>query len=154
MVHLEGVTADDLREALRDVHGAVAAQRVMLALNYKEEEVTQTELASRYGISEGTVHNWLSRLDRLACEPLEDVVYDDSPSGRPRSLSGEERRRLAKALRRSPNAAGYGEPAWTTELVQTHVSTEFDVDYSRRHVRRLMRELEGSSDHGRGRREP
>lgn len=150
MAHLEDVAADDLREALGNVHGAVPAQRLMLGLNYVEEDVTQTELASRYGISEGTVHNWLSRLDRLACEPLEDVIYDDSPPGRPRSLSGEERRRLAETLRRSPTAPGYAEPAWTTELVRTHVSTEFDVEYSRRHVRRLMRELEGSSDHGRG----
>lgn len=146
MTHLENVTADDLRDALRDVHGATAAKRLMLALNYLEGDATQSELAARYGISEGTVHNWLSRVDRLSCEPPEDVLYDDSPPGRPRSLSKEERRQLADALRRLPTAAGFEEPTWTTELVRTHVSTEFDVEYSRRHVRRLIRELGGSTE--------
>lgn len=143
MAHLENVTADDLRDLLDDVEGKRATQRLMLALNYKESDITQPTLAARYGVSQGTVHNWLARLDRLETDSVEDVLYDEKRGPKPgqsRALSPEQSDRLETALHDSPTAVGYDASAWTTTLAQRFIEETFDVEYCRRHVRRLMSE--------------
>ncbi|RJS99465.1 winged helix-turn-helix domain-containing protein [Halococcus sp. IIIV-5B] len=143
MAHLENVTADELRGLLDEVEGKRPTQRLMLALNYKEESVTQPTLAARYGVSEGTVHNWLARLDRLETEPPEEVLYDQKRGPKPgqsRALSPDQLDRLAAALHDAPTAVGYDATAWTTTLAQRYIAETFDVEYCRRHVRRLMSE--------------
>jgi transposase len=83
---------------------------------------------------------WLDRLERLADEPFEDVIYDDHRSGRPTDLSDQEYDQFVTALHESPEAVGIDAPAWTVPLAQHYLTDEFDVDYCERHVRRLMRE--------------
>lgn len=139
MAPLENVTADELRELLAAVEGKAATQRVMLGLNYAEADVSQAELAKRYGLSEGTVHNWLARLDRLASEPPEEVLYDESPPGKPREITDAEFERFVEVLHDSPRAVGYDAPAWTTALAREYLDSAFEVRYSRRHVRRLLK---------------
>lgn len=89
MARLEQVTADDLREHLDVVEEKRPTLRLVVGINYKEG-VSQSELAEWYAISRTTVHNWLNRLERLADEPVENVVYDAERPGRPVKLSPDE----------------------------------------------------------------
>lgn len=137
----EAVSTDDLRVALDAVEGKKPTQRLMAAINYREEEgATMAEIAQRYGYTAGWLSRWLDRLDRLAEEPLEDVVYDDRRSGRPSALDPAERDRFVAAVQDGPRAAGFDAEAWTVSLVETYLDAAFDVEYSPRHVRRLLRE--------------
>lgn len=139
MAHLEGVTGNDLRNILAEVDGKQATQRIMMGIAYKEG-ISQTKLAEMYGVSEKTIYNWLCRLDRLADEPFESVVYDDDRPGRPSKLTDEEREQLERAFHHPPSAVGCDAPVWTAALAQTYIEATFDADYCLRQVRELMTE--------------
>jgi transposase len=139
MVHLEDVTADDLRQILVEVEGKRATQRVMVGLNYKDG-LTQRRLAEMYGVTEKTIYNWLARLDRLADEPVEEVIYDDDRPGRPSKLTEIEHQRLEDELLQPPTEVGYDASAWTPTLAQRYIAETFGTDYCIRQVRELMTE--------------
>ena len=139
MAHLEDVSADDLRQILAEVEGKQATQRVTVGINYKEG-VSQTELAEWYDISRMTIYNWLTRLERLADEPFEEVVYNADRSGRPSKLTDEQQKQMIEVLYRAPTKVGVDAPAWTPALAQEYIADAFNVEYHVRNVRRLMHE--------------
>lgn len=135
----ENLSAEDLREILVKVEGKKPTQRVMAAINYLEEDdATQKEIANRYGYSGGWLSQWLTRLERLEAEPVEDVVYDEPRSGRPSELSDAEHGRFVDALHEPPTEADIDARAWTVPVAQQYLREQFDVEYCDRHVRRLM----------------
>jgi transposase len=139
MSRLDGVTADDLRAVLSAVDGKDATRRVMVALNYVSEDgLTQAELAERYGMSVGWVSRWLDRLERLADEPYESVVYDEPRAGRPTELAPASREQFLETLRGAPPEDAWD--AWTVPRACGYLADEFDGEFSPRHVRRLLRE--------------
>ncbi|WP_234403471.1 IS630 family transposase [Halarchaeum acidiphilum] len=141
MASLDDVSTDDLRQVLAEVEGKKPTQRVMAAINYLEEdEATLEDVAERYGYTAGWLSRWLDRLERLADEPFEEVVYDEHRSGRPAELSDEQHERFVEALHDSPEEVGLDAPAWSVPLARHFLSEEFGVEYCERHVRRLMSE--------------
>ena len=141
MANLENISVGELRQILAEVDDADATQRLMAAITYKEiDSLTQNEAADLYGFSSGWASKWFNRLERLEEEPFEDVVYDESRSGRPAELSEEEHRRFVDALHESPEEAGIDAPAWSVPLAQHYLTEEFGVEYCERYVRRLLSE--------------
>jgi transposase len=140
MSKLNGITTEELRAHLQQVEGRTAALRLVVGINYKHG-VTPAELAEWYGVTRVTIHNWLKRLERLADESCETVLYDDSRPGRPSKLTDEQRDQLASTLERPPSDLGIDATEWTPETVQTLIVNEFDVTYTPRHVHSLMKEL-------------
>ena len=141
MAPLNDVSTDDLRQVLAEVEGKKPTQRLMAAINYLEEEdATQKEVAERYGYTAGWLSRWLDRLERLADEPFEDVVYDEHRSGAPAELSESEREQFESALHNPPEEVGVDAPAWDVAHARQYLIDEFDVEYCERHVRRLMPE--------------
>ena len=67
MAALENVSTDDLRQILTEVEGKKPTQRLMAAINYLEDDdLTQKEVAERYGYTGGWLSRWLDRFERLA----------------------------------------------------------------------------------------
>lgn len=141
MNYLDHLSAGDLRTALEQVDAKTPALRLIVALNYKHG-LTQTEIATQYGLARKTVYNWLSRFETRS---LEDAIFDDERPGRPPELSVEERREVLEMLRKSPATFGYNADSWTPRLVQQLVADRFDVVYSHSHIRRLMRDANSES---------
>ena len=137
MARLEEVTADELRTHLDGVDEKRPTLRLVVGLNYKAG-VAQSELADWYGISRTTVHNWLDRLERLAVEPIGDVIYDADRPGRPTKLAADQWDELVSILEESPTEVGSDAPHWSPDLVQIVIREEYGVEYSRRHVRELL----------------
>jgi len=141
MASLNAASLEDLRDGLAEVEGKKPTQRLMAAINYLEEaDVTMAEVAERYGYTGPWLSQWVDRLDRLADEPVEQVVYDEPREGRPAELSAEEREQFFDSLHDSPEAVGYDAPAWSVPIARHYLAKEFDVEYCTRHVRRLMSE--------------
>jgi len=141
MVSLDEVSAEDLRDVLAEIEGKKPTQRVMAAINYLEEDdATMQEIAQRYGYTSGWLSRWLARLERLESEPFEAVVYDEERSGRPAELSDQEKQQFIDVVHDVPEAVGIDAPAWSVPLAQHYLKETFDVEYSDRHVRRLLRE--------------
>lgn len=156
MARLENVSADELRAVLAGLDDADAAIRVMAAITYKEVDgLTQREIAEMYGFSTGWVSKWFRRLELLEGRPPEDVVSDRPRSGRPPELTASERRQFENALHEHPRRVGIDAPGWTVPLAREYLHDTFGVEYSTRHVRRLMLEAgmtweSVSGDHPRG----
>jgi len=141
MNSLDNVSIEDLRQVLAEVEGKKPTQRLMAAINYLEEDgATLEEVAERYGYTAAWLSQWLDRLERLADEPFEEVVYDEHRSGRPSELSDEEYEQFVEVLHKSPEEVGLDAPAWSVPLARQYLVEEFGVEYCERHVRRLMSE--------------
>jgi transposase len=141
MAALENVSTDDLRQVLAEVEGKKPTQRLMATINYLEgNDLPQKEVAERYRYTDGWLSRWLDRLERLADEPFEPVVYDELRSGRPTDLSDAEYEQFVEALHESPEKVGIDAPAWSVPLASNYLTEQFDVDHCDRHVRRLMSE--------------
>ena len=91
MATLENISVEDLRQILAEVDDADATKRLMAAITYKEvDDLTQADAAALYGFSSSWASKWFNRLERLADEPFEEVVYDEPREGRPSEISEEE----------------------------------------------------------------
>jgi len=80
----------------------------------------------------------LNRLERLEAEPFDSVVHDEPRPGQSRDLDEEEHEQFVEVLHESPETVGADARAWTVPLAQQYLEDEFDIEYCRRHVRRLM----------------
>lgn len=134
MGRLDRISLDELHVLLDQTDGNKPTQRVLAAIGRKQG-ATLNELAERHNVAEKTIRNWL---DRFAEQPLSDAPYDDDRSGRPTKLSGTQQSKLFEQLHGSPAAFGYDREVWFPELVHQHIKDTFDVEYSIRHVYRLL----------------
>lgn len=131
---LADIPVEDLRDALEDVTEKKPTKRLMLAILYKQGPSVPM-IAEWFDVREDTIYFWFRAMER---EPLLDAVHDESPPGRPPKLDDADREQLDVALRNPPSESGYDEPEWTTALVRRYLREEFGVEYSRRHVQRIL----------------
>jgi transposase len=136
MVRLEDIPKEDLWQLLDEIDGSIPTQRVLAAIATKQGDST-SRLADRHNVSQQTIRNWLDRFDN---RPLEDAPFDEPRAGRPRKLTPDEQDRLMAELNESPEDVGFDRQAWFPRLVYHHLKSEYGVEYSLRHIRRLMRE--------------
>lgn len=140
MDRLTDVSIDRLRDALAAAEGKRATLRVVVGINYAAG-VSPATLSEWYGISRTTVYNWLDRLEDLDEMPAEAALRDEPRPGRPPKLDAERREQLRESLREPPAAAGYEAEEWHPRLVRRYLAERFGVEYSLRHVRRLVGDL-------------
>lgn len=133
------ITVKELQETLANTEDdGKAVKRLMAAVAYKQGQ-SPAEIEETFGISKKNVYQWLDRFEERG---LDNALYDESKPGRPRKLTEAEFNELTAVLHESPETVGYdGIQAWTPKFVQHWLNTQFDVEYSRRHIRRLMDEV-------------
>jgi transposase len=136
MARLETVPVEELEAALDEATGKREIQRLMVAIMYKRGPSVPM-IAAWLDTREQTIYRWF---DRLETEPVRRAVRDRRRSGRPPKLGDSDRAAFRDAVRKPPTEAGYDRPAWTTALAREFLETEFDVEYSRRHVARLLKD--------------
>jgi len=134
MGRVDHLSLDELHDQLDGTEGNVPTQRVLAAIGRKQG-ATLEELATRHNVAEKTIRNWL---DRFADQPLADAPYDDDRSGRPAKLSDEEKAVFIDDLHQSPEELGYDRHSWYPDLARHHLEEEYGVEYSLRHVYRLL----------------
>lgn len=134
MGRLEDVSLEELRDQLKRTDEKVPAQRLLAAIGYKQGD-TIVKLAERHDVTEKTMQNWLARFED---QPVDEAPYNEDRSGRPPKLTDDQRDEFFVDLHRSPEMLGYDRAKWTPELAQQHLKQKYDVDYSVRHVRRII----------------
>lgn len=132
---LRGVSEAALRELLES-HGDIPTMRITAAL-LVVEGCPKSTIASALGVSLKTVYNWL---ERFTNRPVDKAPFDEPRPGAPGKLDPNQREALYEALASRPDQTGYDARGWTPDLVNRFIREEFDIEYSRRHVRRLMHE--------------
>lgn len=137
MAKLDGIPADDLREALSETTDHKAVRRLMVALAYKDGD-SVGRLSDLYGLPTSTVYYWLDRFEKRG---IDGGLEDESKPGRPPKLDGADRESLVGDLATSPASLGYEAEEWGPELARDHIRREYGIEYSLGHVRRLLREI-------------
>ncbi|WP_247730374.1 helix-turn-helix domain-containing protein [Halovivax limisalsi] len=136
MAKIEAISADELLAALESAEGKRETMRLMVAILYKRGPSVPM-IAEWFDMRERTIYDWL---DRLEARPIAEAITDDERPGRPPKLAADERERFERAVRQAPTECGYDADRWSTELAGRFLREELDVEYSRRHVQRLLRE--------------
>lgn len=137
MTKLEKVTVDELRSALESASGKKPTQRLMLAIIYKQGPSVPM-IAEWFDIHERTIYDWFDRMEEA---PIDDAIHDERRPGRPSKLAADQREAFEAALEEPATHYGFDEPDWTPEVAREVLREEFDVDYSRRHVQRLLNSI-------------
>lgn len=132
---LSSLTTEKVTERLAEESDGKAVKRLVAAREYLDGN-SPASISEKYGWPEQTIYTWLNRLESRG---LDEGLHDDPPPGRPPSLSDEEFEQFETAVRNPPEEAGYDEPVWSTALAQQFLRNELDHEFSRRHVRRLMK---------------
>lgn len=131
------LTVDELQSKLANTDDdGKAVKRLMAAIAYKKGQ-SPAEIEKTFGISRKNVYEWLDRFEERG---LDEALYDEPKPGRPSKLSEEQFDKLETVLENSPEDVGYDVQAWSPQFVQHWLKTHFDVEYTERHIRRLMHE--------------
>jgi len=134
MARLEDVSVEELEAALDEATGKRETKRLLVAIIYKRGP-SAPMIAEWLDTREQTIYRWF---DRIESEPIDQAVRDRQRSGRPPKLDDSDRAAFRDAVQQSPTEAGYDEPEWTPDLARQFLEEEFGVEYSRRHVQRLL----------------
>jgi transposase len=136
MARLENVAIKELEAALDEADGKRETKRLLVAIIYKRGP-SAPMIAEWLDTREQTIYRWF---DRLETEPIEQAVKDRQRPGRPPKLDDDNQTKFHEVVHKPPTDAGYDQPAWTTALAQQYLEEEFGVEYSRRHVQRLLKD--------------
>mgnify|MGYP000206366959 CR=1 FL=1 len=132
---LSDLTIDDVTERLQEESDGKAIKRLVAARDYLAGN-SPADISDKYGWPEQTIYSWLDRLEALK---IDEALYDDSPPGRPGALTDDAFEQFKHAVSNPPIDAGYDASAWSSALAQEFLRDEFDQEFSRRHVRRLLK---------------
>ncbi|WP_436925432.1 helix-turn-helix domain-containing protein [Halosimplex amylolyticum] len=136
MARLETVPVEELEAALEGADGRKEVTRLLVAIIYKRGPSVPM-IAEWLDVREQTIYRWFDRLEE---EPIDRAVRDRQRPGRPPKLDASDREAFRRAVRDPPSEAGFDRPAWTTELARRFLEDALGVEYSRRHVRRLLKD--------------
>jgi len=67
-------------------------------------------------------------------------LYDESKPGRPAKLTDEHFARFVETLPESPASVEYDVEVWDSKRARHWLNEQFDIEYTLRHVRRLLTE--------------
>jgi transposase len=94
------------------------------------------QVAEWLGEHTRTLERWRKR---FADNGLDGLMDETSP-GRPPRLSSDEWKRLQCELAQLPAAFGLEGKKWQGKLLQTHLSTQYGIDFSLRQCQRLLKQ--------------
>jgi len=101
------------------------------------EGLSESEIARRLGVSPQAVHGWHQLFRRGGADALEKRLH----TGRPSSLTGLQKKKLAKLLLDGAAASGYSTDLWTTERVRDVVRREFGLTYTAVGIWKLLHRM-------------
>ncbi len=134
---IPATSLEELKEHLvEEDDDGKAVKRLFTAIAYKHGQ-SPAAIEEMYGIPRQNVYQWL---DRIEDRGLPDGLYDESKPGRPAKLTDEQFDRFVETLRESPRSVGYDVEVWDPKRARHWLNEQFDIEYTLRHVRRLMTE--------------
>jgi len=102
-----------------------------------EHGYSHSEAAKAVGVLRRTVQRWLAA---YRSEGNEGIAPSPTP-GRPTVLNEKELGKLEKILLKGPIAAGFENDLWTCQRVGFVIEGNFNVEFHRGHVWRLLQKM-------------
>lgn len=122
-------------------------QRRLEGAELLRQGLPQAEVARRVGVHRQSVSRWAEQLERGGKGALRKA----GRAGRKPRLSPEDLRRIEKALKRGPEALGYGTSLWTSWRVAHLIEHECGAKYHPTQAWRILRQLGWSCQRPTGR---
>jgi len=123
------------KEAERD--GAYRVAKRLQAVVLNAEGLTSGEVAGILKAPRSKVSEWLALYQRHGV----DGLLEGYRSGRPSSLTSEQRVQLEDILGSGPVAYGLDTGIWTSPMLAWVIEEEFGIAYHPGHVRKLLHQL-------------
>jgi len=123
------------KEAERD--GAYRVAKRLQAVVLNSEGRTSGELAGILKAPRSKVSEWLSLYQRHGV----DGLLEGYRSGRPSSLTAEQRAQIGDILDSGPVAYGLDTGIWTSPMLAWVMEEEFGITYHPGHVRKLLPQM-------------
>jgi transposase len=97
---------------------------------------SQSEICLLLGCSQGTVRHWtcMAQIGRA-------YLWNISPVGRPRKVSGIYTKRLKELVLQDPREYGYSFRAWTASWLRKRLAKELGIEVTERHINRILKEM-------------
>lgn len=116
-------------------------QRRLRAARLLGKGYSEAEVARRVGVHRQSVNRWAQQL--AAGGPT--ALRRAGRAGRKPRLTATDLRRIEEALKRGPEALGYGSSLWTAWRVADLIERECGIKFSTGHVWRILRDELGWS---------
>jgi transposase len=106
---------------------------------------SQSEISSLLGCSQGTVRHWI-----CMAQTGRAYLWNVSPVGRPKKVSGTYTKRLRELVLQDPHEYGYSFKTWTANWLKKHLAGELGIEVTERHINRILKEngLSARNKHG------
>ena len=111
-------------------------QRIEIML-LADEGSSQTQICRALSCSPLTARHWI-----LMAKSGQAHNWQAQPIGRPKIVTSDYIDRLKQLVNASPKELGYPFSRWTGQWLSTHLSQEFNIGVSARHINRLIGEIE------------
>jgi transposase len=138
LLHLHFRTYDKLRRLKREAEadGAYRVAKRLHAVTLNQDGLSSGEIADFLDAPRSKVSQWLGDYEHFGFEAL----LEGQCSGRPSQLREPQQVRLEDILDSGPTSWGFLSSVWSAPMVARVISEEFGIDYTARHVRRLLHE--------------
>ena len=110
-------------------------QRIEIML-LADEGKTQTQICRILSCSPLTARHWI-----FMAKSGQAHNWKDQAIGRPKTVTSEYLERLKQLMSESPRDLGYPFSRWTGQWLSKHLSLEFNIEVTARHVNRLIEEM-------------
>jgi len=117
--------------------GAYRVAKRLHAVLLNADGCSSGDIAAVLDAPRSKVSQWLGDYEQFGHEGL----LEGQRSGRPARLSDQERLALGEIIDRGPLSCGFASGVWSAPMIGRVITEEFDVEYTSRHVRRLLREM-------------
>jgi transposase len=104
---------------------------------------SQAEICAALGCSQETARYWMT-----IAQTEEAKQRSTHPLGRPKRVNEHYLNRLKELVIHSPKEYGYPFERWTARWLSKHLTKEFDIQVSDRHINRLLQQMGLSTRNG------
>jgi len=138
LLHLHFRTYNKLRRLKKEAEadGAYRVAKRIHAVTLNHEGLSSGEIAGFLDAPRSKVSQWLSHYEQFGFEAL----LEGQRSGRPGQLTQSQQAQLEDIIDSGPCAWGFLSGVWSAPMVARVIAEEFGVDYTARHVGRLLHE--------------
>jgi transposase len=110
-------------------------QRIEIML-MADEGKTQSQICRTLNCSQLTARHWI-----FVAKSGQAHNWQSQPIGRPKTVTADYLDRLKELIAASPKDLGYPFSRWTGQWLEKHLSSEFNIVVSARHINRLIEKI-------------
>jgi transposase len=110
-------------------------QRIEIML-LADQGQTQTQICRELSCSPLTARHWI-----FMAKSGQAHNWQTQPIGRPKTVTSDYLDRLKQLMTASPRELGYPFSRWTGQWLSKHLSQEFNIEVTARHINRLIEEM-------------